>query len=160
MRSDGAGTGRGTRGLRRGAGLAGWLVVALAVVALAAIPYNAMAKPGNGHGGGGGGHGGGGKEAVATGMVWTDNMADGVMDGQDKGRSQQIVWADLDDDGLREQGEPQATTASDGTYTLGGLPQGQCTRSGSPATRPTGWYAPIRRAEATLSRSGKASLRH
>ncbi len=130
MRNDGAGTGRGTRGLRRGAGLAGWLVMVLAVVALAAIPYNAMAKPGNGKGGGGGnghggGHGGGGKEAVATGMVWRDNMADGVMNDDDRGESQKIVWADLDGDGLREQDEPQATTASDGTYTLGPLPQGQ-----------------------------------
>ncbi|WP_452232095.1 hypothetical protein, partial [Lacinutrix sp. MEBiC02595] len=48
------------------------------------------------------------------------------------------VFADLDGDGVLDAGEPTATTATDGTYTTGGVPAGTVDVVVDTTTLPTG----------------------
>ena len=125
-------------GLRCGIGLAGWLIVVLALAALAGVPYDVLAKPGGGQGGGGGGGGKPSQGAVVQGTVWHDHYADGVLDSDDAVIHGWTVFADQDGDGTLDTGEPSAQTGTDGTYTLEGLQAGSYTVMVIPVI--AGWY--------------------
>ncbi len=53
--------------------------------------------------------------------VWVDENGDGVQDTGETGLNGVVVYADLDNDNVRDADEPAATTAGDGTYLLTGL---------------------------------------
>lgn len=105
--------------------------------------------------------------AVATpgslrGTVWNDLNSNGVRNvnattGEftDPGLAGWTVYADLNSDRLLSVGEPQATSAGDGSYTLPGILPGTITIYVQPST---GWRAtaPITNSRTVALRSGDA----
>lgn len=86
-----------------------------------------------------------------SGVVWNDLNANGVRDAGDLGLAGWTVFVDVNSDRLLSAGEPQATSATDGTYTLTGVLPG----SVSIMVQPTaGW-----RATAPLTNSRTIALR-
>ena len=58
---------------------------------------------------------------VATGTVYEDADAGGTREGAEAGLEGWLVYSDENGDGAFDNNEPNATTASDGTYSLSGL---------------------------------------
>ena len=58
---------------------------------------------------------------VATGTVYEDADAGGTREGAEAGLEGWLVYSDENGDGALDNNEPNATTASDGTYSLSGL---------------------------------------
>lgn len=86
-----------------------------------------------------------------SGVVWNDLNANGVRDVGDLGLAGWTVFVDVNSDRLLNAGEPQATSATDGSYTLTGVLPG----SVSIVVQPTaGW-----RATAPLTSSRTIALR-
>lgn len=65
-------------------------------------------------------------EALATisGHKWDDLDGDGVRDPSEEPLQGVVIYLDLDDDGVLENGEPSTTTAADGSYSFTGLVPG------------------------------------
>ncbi|MEI6175856.1 MAG: SdrD B-like domain-containing protein [Verrucomicrobiota bacterium] len=66
--------------------------------------------------------------------VWIDTNADGVQDGGETGLNGVVVYADLNNNGIKDTNEPTATTAGDGNYVLNGLLGGTYTVRVDPAS--------------------------
>jgi hypothetical protein len=64
------------------------------------------------------------RPASVSGTVVGDQNANGSRDAGESGLAGQTVYADLNGNGAPDAGEPTATTAADGTYTIGGLKPG------------------------------------
>ncbi|MEL1248825.1 SdrD B-like domain-containing protein, partial [Flavobacterium helocola] len=63
-------------------------------------------------------------QGSVTGTIYADVNGNGTQDGAETGISGVTVFADLDGDGVQDVGEPSATTAADGSYTIAGVPAG------------------------------------
>lgn len=61
---------------------------------------------------------------TVSGVLYQDLNKDGGFDAGDVGAGGLVVWADLNGNNFLDAGEPTATTAADGSYTLTGLPTG------------------------------------
>ncbi|WP_452228102.1 hypothetical protein, partial [Lacinutrix sp. MEBiC02404] len=71
--------------------------------------------------------------------VYNDEDGDGTQNGTETGFTSPVtVFADLDGDGVLDAGEPTATTAADGTYTIEGVPAGTVDIVVDTTTLPTG----------------------
>ncbi|WP_452231600.1 hypothetical protein, partial [Lacinutrix sp. MEBiC02595] len=76
---------------------------------------------------------------TVTGTVYNDEDGDGTQNGTETGFTSPVtVFADLDGDGVLDAGEPTATTATDGTYTIEGVPAGTVDIVVDTTTLPTG----------------------
>lgn len=76
---------------------------------------------------------------IVTGKVYNDQNADGNQNGSETGFSPAVtVFADLNSNGILDSGEPYATTASDGTYTVEGVPTGSINIVVDTTTLPSG----------------------
>ncbi|WP_452231405.1 hypothetical protein, partial [Lacinutrix sp. MEBiC02595] len=74
-----------------------------------------------------------------TGTVYNDEDGDGTQNGTETGFTSPVtVFADLDGNGVLDAGEPTATTAADGTYTIEGVPAGTVDIVVDTTTLPTG----------------------
>ncbi len=62
--------------------------------------------------------------ATKSGTKWHDLNADGVKDAGEAGLGGWTIYVDYDDDGVLDEGEPFAVTASDGPYTISGIAPG------------------------------------
>jgi hypothetical protein len=62
--------------------------------------------------------------ASVSGTVFNDLNGDGVRQTNEPGLAGVIVYADLNDNGVFEPGDPSATTDASGNYVLNGLPAG------------------------------------
>ncbi len=62
--------------------------------------------------------------ATKSGMKYHDLNADGDQDAGELGLEGWVIFVDYDDDGAWDAGEPKATTAADGTYTITGIVPG------------------------------------
>lgn len=84
------------------------------------------------------------RPASVTGTVIGDDDGDGARDPGEGGLAGIAVFADLDANGILDQGEPSTTTAADGTYALTGLKPGSYTirhvliQDGRTCTAPAG----------------------
>ncbi|TMK39212.1 MAG: hypothetical protein E6G56_11735, partial [Actinobacteria bacterium] len=79
----------------------------------------------------------------ATGTVYEDLNANGVLDSGEPGLSGWTVYVDKNNNGVLDSGEPSATTGADGTYTLYDVPAGspkirEVAQSGYTCSAPTG----------------------
>jgi|GEM_PF-1847591 len=84
-----------------------------------------------------------GPTGSVAGAVWQDDDGDGVRDAAEAGIAGWTVYADLNNNGSREGGEPSTTTTAEGTYTLTDVGVGtrtiaQVVPSGWNSTFPTG----------------------
>ena len=86
-----------------------------------------------------------------SGVVWNDLNANGVREAGDLGLAGWTVFVDTNSDRLLSAGEPQATSAADGSYTLTGVLPGTVTILVQPTS---GW-----RATAPLTNSRTIALR-
>ena len=59
-----------------------------------------------------------------TGTQYLDDNGNGQLDAGEQPVAGVTVFADLDDNGVHNANEPFATSAADGTYTIGGVPPG------------------------------------
>ncbi|MFO0941496.1 MAG: tandem-95 repeat protein [Pirellulales bacterium] len=73
-----------------------------------------------------------------AGTVWEDVNANGAQDASEAGVAGWTVYADLDSSGTYSTGEPQATTASDGSYVISGVTPGTTTVRVAVSS---GWHA-------------------
>ncbi|MFL5780534.1 MAG: SdrD B-like domain-containing protein, partial [Thermoleophilaceae bacterium] len=81
--------------------------------------------------------------AQVSGTVWEDVNRNGFRDGTETGLAGTTVFVDYDGDGVRDAGEPYATSGATGTYTITGVKPGSRTvrqepRSGYTCTAPGG----------------------
>jgi hypothetical protein len=67
------------------------------------------------------------RPASVTGTVVSDDNGNGARDSGEGGLAGIAVFADLDGNGILDQGEPSTTSAGNGTYVLGGLKPGSYT---------------------------------
>ncbi|WP_452232643.1 hypothetical protein, partial [Lacinutrix sp. MEBiC02595] len=76
---------------------------------------------------------------TVTGTVYNDEDGDGTQNGTETGFTSPVtVFADLDGNGVLDAGEPTATAATDGTYTIEGVPAGTVDIVVDTTTLPTG----------------------
>ncbi len=61
---------------------------------------------------------------TVSGVLYLDQGKDGVRDAGETGVAGKLVYADVNGDGQFTAGEPTATTAADGSYTLSGVKAG------------------------------------
>jgi hypothetical protein len=64
------------------------------------------------------------RPASVSGTVVGDQNDNGTRDAGEKGLSGILVFADLNANGILDQGEPSTSSAADGSYTIGGLKPG------------------------------------
>lgn len=74
---------------------------------------------------------------TVTGVVYSDAVGAGQFSAVQAGVAGQVIYADLNDNGKLDPGEPMAVTNSQGNYTLSNLPAGsliirQVLQSGQP----------------------------
>lgn len=92
-----------------------------------------------------------------TGTVFADTNNDGVQDNGETGLAGVTVYADLNSDGKLDPGDPSATTAADGSYTLTGLTAGttytirEVVPTGDAQTAPSGYSAPVTAASGSVT---------
>ena len=89
-----------------------------------------------------------GQPPTVSGTVFDDHDANGGRGTGDEGLAGWRVYVDVNDNGAFDSGEPTATTAADGTYSIQNVPEerSRCARSRSPgSTAPPRRGVPIRR---------------
>lgn len=72
-----------------------------------------------------------------SGSVYEDINGNGAQGPGESGLGGRTVWADVDDDGTVDSGEPSATTSGIGTFSISGVTDGVATSIR--AIEPTGW---------------------
>ncbi|MEM0516894.1 Ig-like domain-containing protein [Aequorivita flava] len=77
---------------------------------------------------------------VVTGTVYNDENGDGTQNGSETGFTSPVtVFADLNNNGTLDAGEPSATTAANGTYTITNVPAGSVNIVVNTSTVPAGF---------------------
>jgi hypothetical protein len=61
---------------------------------------------------------------AVLGLTWNDRNGDGIQESREPGLAGFTIFVDLHGDGMLEPDDPQAVSASDGTYTITGVPFG------------------------------------
>jgi len=92
-----------------------------------------------------------------SGVVWNDNNGNGLRDAGDSGLPGWTVFVDTNADGALGPGEPQATSAANGSYSISGVSSG----SVSIFVQPTvGWRAtaPVTNSRSIALKSGENAV--